>query len=615
MLRLADRPTTKQTPSSESSTEQERITSGERRSIHNETPKRLVLKGDGGRLMILAPLERTDPLKPSTLERFNLDPLIEKNLLRVVQIDDASQVRESVHSAVGFAALFVIVGLIFFRSSAKFYWHIGSAMWYWCPGLALLSIGFLLVYLNKNRLVYAAINTVTRFLWLIFIGMLGIGLPAAVIYLFGGCRELLNWSSPPLPLLGRILQAFFIPIAALLPALLYFLFDRQCLNTLRNRFEHSIFRLDPNLSTLTDVRAKYGRQADEVYGPEDKHNGRMPLNVGSHFPILTATLLITMGWLMTFFAPVDPKCKSLLALFVPQRNVLIFGFLGAYFFAVTDVLRRYIRRDLKPKAYSSICVRLLIVVILAWVLKEVVSAGSESGEPRWTTLALVFLVGIFPETGVTYIREALGPKMGKLFRSIGEQEADALTNIDGIDLYDRTRLMDEGVTNVESLAHHDLVDLMMETRIPVPRLVDWVDQAILYLHVKETAAKLQKELRKNGIRTATDLLRVYDLAQKRGCRKLNAMLETLSPTRDSKVNQLQLVIDSLSDDEWLEYVKNWRRNTRVQKQILLAETQSAWAYDCCLAAEPCYSMVASRGDGATNRHIPGDSAVGERLTN
>ena len=170
--------------------------------------------------------------------------------------------------------------------------------------------------------------------------------------------------------------------------------------------------------------------------------------------------------------------------------------------------------------------------------------------------------------------------MRSLFRIKKEEvEVDPLTKIDGIDLYDRTRLMDEGVTNIESLAHHDLVDLMIETRIPVPRLVDWVDQAILYLHAKESGAeddsKLQRQLRKYGIRTATDLVRAYKRAQERRPQQLEALLETLSPSQPGKMNQVQLVIDALSDDEWLEYVQNWRKNTSVRVQTIEAQNRKA----------------------------------------
>jgi hypothetical protein len=53
------------------------------------------------------------------------------------------------------------------------------------------------------------------------------------------------------------------------------------------------------------------------------------------------------------------------------------------------------------------------------------------------------------------------------------------TDLEGIDLYDRTRLAEEGVNNVEALAHADIVDLMSSTRNCAAQLVDWTDQAIL----------------------------------------------------------------------------------------------------------------------------------------
>ena len=62
-------------------------------------------------------------------------------------------------------------------------------------------------------------------------------------------------------------------------------------------------------------------------------------------------------------------------------------------------------------------------------------------------------------------------------------EPAPLTELEGIDLYDRTRLAEEGINNIEALAHADIVDLMSSTRISAAELVDWTDQAILYLRV------------------------------------------------------------------------------------------------------------------------------------
>ena len=47
-----------------------------------------------------------------------------------------------------------------------------------------------------------------------------------------------------------------------------------------------------------------------------------------------------------------------------------------------------------------------------------------------------------------------------------------LTQLDEIDVYERTRLEEEGITSVQALARHDLVDLMLSSRIPAPRLID-----------------------------------------------------------------------------------------------------------------------------------------------
>ena len=75
-----------------------------------------------------------------------------------------------------------------------------------------------------------------------------------------------------------------------------------------------------------------------------------------------------------------------------------------------------------------------------------------------------------------------------IFKMLPLHEPAPLTSLEGIDLYDRTRLDEEGVNNVEGLAHSDIVDLMSSTRISAAQLVDWTDQAILYLHVGGDAA-------------------------------------------------------------------------------------------------------------------------------
>ena len=123
-----------------------------------------------------------------------------------------------------------------------------------------------------------------------------------------------------------------------------------------------------------------------------------------------------------------------------------------------------------------------------------------------------------------------------------------LTNLQGIDLYDRTRLASEGVTNVEALAHHDLVELMLLTRIPVPRLVDWTDQAILHLHVDESD---RATLRRYGIRTASDLVHAYASASDK-----DEFVKILDG-RGGKPKRLEVIVEAMKDEAWMDNIRFW----------------------------------------------------------
>jgi hypothetical protein len=70
---------------------------------------------------------------------------------------------------------------------------------------------------------------------------------------------------------------------------------------------------------------------------------------------------------------------------------------------------------------------------------------------------------------------------------------------------------------MQNLSTANLVDVILHTRVPVGRLVDWIDQAVLYLHLelpKQQRGKKKGEaaeestrdrLRRLGIRSATAL--------------------------------------------------------------------------------------------------------------
>ncbi len=405
--------------------------------------------------------------------------------------------------------------------------------------------------------------------------------PALTVMYFGleewMLNEPINWLFPPATF-GRLLQVVFVIIAALLPALLYFLFDRQKVTTVRKTFYRQIVMLDPSLYSSQEAEEKYGHLINEVYG--DKSVGYYLVNVG--LPIALSSVLIAIGWLMILL-PITPdpnmSLSSIFKMFEPHVTPISFGFLGAYFFTLNMVFKRYVRSDLTPKAYSQITVRILITTILVWavsVLPTLAPDANDNYSP--VLLVLAFCLGVVPETGVKVLQEFLRKALGRFNDTLLEK--DPLTELEGVDLYDRARLSEEGVDNVENLAHHNIVHLLVQTRIPVSRLVDMFDQAILYLHLRDVPADTRQEavssteptdkteagrtagsptgrevLRSYGVRTATDLLAAWPTGPQSGTSILEPILRSYKP---ELADRLRVVVTTLQDDDWMPQLRYWR---------------------------------------------------------
>src|SRR2546423_2964652 len=463
-------------------------------TIRNETPCELQLIGAEKQKLVLSPLEQRQ-FEKDDLSGFDLSESKRAGL-----IFEATEVpSEAVATTLGVGFGTAVFLVIFCPMIAKWANITPQSAWLAGLGLFLLSITVAALVTTKS------LSLVGQFLGqsvsLLFILAIGFGLPALTIYYFGDGKSLLARSSTQL--FARLLQLGFIGTASLLPVLLFFLFDRYQLSTMRNRLYRDLFRLDHSLKRRSEIDVKYGPQIREVYGAEDQGRGRLAR--GTRAPVLVCAFVMTMGWLAAFKPIGDVSDALIRRPLAPEHSALTFGFLGAYFFGLQLISRRYARGDLKPKAYGYVTIRIFIVAVLSWVLELLYNGDSAA------ILLPAFLIGIVPDEFFTFVKEKARNRDSA--RLVPEREKHPLTKLEGIDLYDRARLEQEGILNVESLAHHDLIQLVLETQIPVPRLVDWMDQAILYLHIVEEPDTTNKNrsttsqrLRSYGIRTATDLL-------------------------------------------------------------------------------------------------------------
>ena len=322
-------------------------------------------------------------------------------------------------------------------------------------------------------------------------------------------------------LVGHIAQWVLVSVAALVPAAMYFQFDRQRLASLQQRWVQEVFRLDPTVRTVRDIEARYGSQIETAFGELGPDSG-LRLGRGRRSPVIVATILLVVGWFLLIATTQVPDLVAgdrgqlvwpgdgtfpVSSFFRPDLSLPGYAFLGAYVFTLFHVVRGYHRRDLHPKTYNTIVVRILAAYALSLVVSVVSDApGAE---------VLMFFVGFMPQSALVWLREKAAGK-GGIGQHIPLHEPAPLTKLEGIDLYDRTRLAEEGINNIEALAHADIVDLMSSTRISAAELVDWTDQAILYLHVGGDA-----------------------LAQRGAC---NGDVDDLPPAPDVRVEPLALAL-------------------------------------------------------------------------
>jgi hypothetical protein len=343
--------------------------------------------------------------------------------------------------------------------------------------------------------------------------------------------------------------------------------------------------------------AYFGRAVDTA-GRDDT-----TVRTDTMFPVFLATAFISTGWTAVLWDDSFVTAPS------SVWDVLKFAFLGAYVFTMQSLVRRFFQSDLRPSAYASALLRFIVVLAFTAALLQLAS------EPGSTEAVVAFVVGIFPVVALQALQRAAAALLGVVVPTV---TADyPLNQIDGLDLWYEARLLEEGIEDMQNLTTANLVDVMLHTRVPVARLVDWVDQAHLYLHLDraergvserrrvDRALRAEREaegaggddpapggdgktagvpelvkgsvsarsragtqtrvaLRQLGIRTATDLLKVFpprkmiSACNDRDCR--DGCLPCQLPQAGLDVFQIRTLVRVLDQEPGLAPVWNWQAN-------------------------------------------------------
>jgi hypothetical protein len=194
---------------------------------------------------------------------------------------------------------------------------------------------------------------------------------------------------------------------------------------------------------------------------------------------------------------------------VPGGHPVNYAFLGAYFFTLQMLFRRFVRRDLGPNAFVAVCLRIVLAVIAVWVAIEalyIMDPDISSGVIH----VAAFAIGAFPLIVWQLVVGIVKRIPGVSVALPNLKTALPLSDLDGLSVWHEARLEEEDIENIPNMANADIVDLMLNTRFPPHRIIDWVDQAILDSAVGATgddsAAARRALLRGHGIRTASALI-------------------------------------------------------------------------------------------------------------
>ena len=158
---------------------------------------------------------------------------------------------------------------------------------------------------------------------------------------------------------------------------------------------------------------------------------------------------------------------------------LKYAFIGAYAFVMQSLVRRFFQTDLRPSAYASAVLRIIVVLLTATALQQILN-----GVDIRTQCAVMFVVGIFPVIALQALTRLAASVLRVAIPQLTPEYP--LNQLDGLNLWYELRLLEEGIEDMQNLSTANLIDVILHTRVPVGRLVDWVDQALLYVHLDRT---------------------------------------------------------------------------------------------------------------------------------
>jgi len=184
------------------------------------------------------------------------------------------------------------------------------------------------------------------------------------------------------------------------------------------------------------------------------------------------------------------------------RAGIVYAGLGAYTSILYFMVSRLYASALSSRFLMSSAIGSASAVVMGWVFGSI-GLSVMAIDPKSFNLATVlFLTGLFHK----WAFDALRRRARKLFGQPEPETVELPINaIEGVDDVHADLLSEYGVSTVQHLAIAEPGELFERTMLPLDRITDWIDQAILVSYLK-TNIVFARVL---GIRGANDLVIIY----------------------------------------------------------------------------------------------------------
>ena len=276
-------------------------------------------------------------------------------------------------------------------------------------------------------------------------------------------------------------------------------------------------------------------------------------------PIFLVTIVTFAGFLLVFFPTGISGFKEVVysgdlieyIKAITKAPPITYGFIGAYLFSIQLIFRRYVQSDLKPEVFMFVTMRILVTLILTFVIS--LFFWSTEGTFSSYALAFSFLIGIFPKIGFKWIETLVSMTLG--IKSDKFRDPMPLNAIEGLTIWHEIRLLEEDIENIQNLATANIKYLLITTRFDAQRLMDWVDQALLLIHV---GPENIKDWRQAGIRTATDVLDLLVVEENKA---------KVAKVVKSSEEKIEIIFYALKRDPNIQHVNSFWKNISIQSTL------------------------------------------------